>query len=181
VRVDPERLRAAGLGVPDVVRALQAQNLAAPVGRLEQRYREQTIRLLGRLDTPEQFAQVVVAERGGAPIRLGQVAAVLDGRRGAAHRGALRRPRGGGHRHPQGQGPLHHRGGRGGARPGGRAAQGAAADVELKVVVNSGERVAQAVFNVEEALLLGALLTVLVVFLFLNSWRSTVITGLALP
>ena len=35
--------------------------------------------------------------------------------------------------------------------------------------------------NVEEALIEGALLTVLVVFLFLNSWRSTVITGLALP
>ena len=35
--------------------------------------------------------------------------------------------------------------------------------------------------NVEEALLEGAMLTVLVVFLFLNSWRSTVITGLALP
>jgi HAE1 family hydrophobic/amphiphilic exporter-1 len=37
------------------------------------------------------------------------------------------------------------------------------------------------VTNVEEALLIGALLTVLVVFVFLNSWRSTVITGLALP
>ena len=35
--------------------------------------------------------------------------------------------------------------------------------------------------NVEEALIEGAVLTVLVVFLFLNSWRSTVITGLALP
>ena len=46
---------------------------------------------------------------------------------------------------------------------------------------NSGVRVDHAVSNVEEALLLGALLTVLVVFLFLNSWRSTVITGVALP
>ena len=46
---------------------------------------------------------------------------------------------------------------------------------------DSGERVDHAVSNVEEALLLGAALTVLVVFLFLNSWRSTVITGVALP
>ncbi len=46
---------------------------------------------------------------------------------------------------------------------------------------DSGERVDHAVSNVEEALLLGAGLTVLVVFLFLNSWRSTVITGVALP
>ena len=49
------------------------------------------------------------------------------------------------------------------------------------MVRNSGERVENSVANVEETLLVGALLTVLVVFLFLNSWRSTVITGLALP
>src|SRR5581483_9944714 len=45
----------------------------------------------------------------------------------------------------------------------------------------SGTRVEHAVSNVEEALFLGAILTVLVVYLFLNSWRSTVITGVALP
>ncbi len=53
--------------------------------------------------------------------------------------------------------------------------------VKLSVVRDAGERVHQSVRNVEEALIEGALLTVLVVFLFLNSWRSTVITGLALP
>src|SRR5262249_21253892 len=52
---------------------------------------------------------------------------------------------------------------------------------KIDVVKNSGKRVDHAVRNVQEALIEGALLTVLVVFLFLNSWRSTVITGLALP
>src|SRR5881275_389978 len=51
----------------------------------------------------------------------------------------------------------------------------------IELVRDSGVRVTKAVLNVEEALIEGALLTVLVVFLFLNSWRSTVITGLALP
>ena len=46
---------------------------------------------------------------------------------------------------------------------------------------DAGVRVRNSVRNVEETLVEGALLTVLVVFLFLNSWRSTVITGLALP
>ena len=55
------------------------------------------------------------------------------------------------------------------------------ANVKLDVVRDAGARVDASVGNVEEALLLGAMLTVLVVFLFLNSWRSTVITGLALP
>jgi HAE1 family hydrophobic/amphiphilic exporter-1 len=48
-------------------------------------------------------------------------------------------------------------------------------------VRDAGVRVRNSVRNVEETLVEGALLTVLVVFLFLNSWRSTVITGLALP
>jgi HAE1 family hydrophobic/amphiphilic exporter-1 len=52
---------------------------------------------------------------------------------------------------------------------------------KIDLVKDSGVRVDHAVANVEEALFLGAVLTVLVVFLFLNSWRSTVITGLALP
>ena len=51
----------------------------------------------------------------------------------------------------------------------------------LRVVRDAGVRVANSVASVEEALIEGAALTVLVVFLFLNSWRSTVITGLALP
>ena len=55
------------------------------------------------------------------------------------------------------------------------------AGVKLEIVQDAGERVSRAVANVQEALIEGALLTVLVVFLFLNSWRSTVITGLALP
>src|SRR5687768_17962615 len=49
--------------------------------------------------------------------------------------------------------------------------------VTLQVVRDAGPRVATAVENVQWALIEGALLTVLVVFLFLNSWRSTVITG----
>src|SRR5204862_2098137 len=51
----------------------------------------------------------------------------------------------------------------------------------VEAVRDAGTRVRRSVRNVEETLMQGALLTVLVVFLFLNSWRSTVITGLALP
>ena len=51
----------------------------------------------------------------------------------------------------------------------------------IEMVRDAGVRVRNSVRNVEETLIEGALLTVLVVFLFLNSWRSTVITGLALP
>ncbi|MGC4120759.1 MAG: efflux RND transporter permease subunit [Myxococcales bacterium] len=181
VQVDPEKLRAAGLGVPDIVSALQAQNLAAPVGRLDQPFTEQTIRLLGRLDTPEQFAQVVVAERGGAPIRLGQVAHPLDGTEEARTAALFDGREAVGIDLLKSKGHSTTTVAQEVLRRTDALRKTLPPGVELKVVVNAGERVAHAVSNVEEALLLGALLTVLVVFLFLNSWRSTVITGLALP
>jgi len=79
VELRPEALQQAGIGIGQVVNALQAQNLAAPVGRINGSLDEKTIRLRGRLDGPEDFLQLVVAERNGQVIRLGQVANVRDG------------------------------------------------------------------------------------------------------
>ena len=79
VFVRPQALQASGLSISQVVQALQAQNLAAPVGRLDEPLEETTIRLKGRLETTEDFARVVIAERGGRLIRLGEVANVVDG------------------------------------------------------------------------------------------------------
>ncbi|MGZ5433102.1 MAG: efflux RND transporter permease subunit, partial [Thermoanaerobaculia bacterium] len=55
------------------------------------------------------------------------------------------------------------------------------ADAKLQVVQNAGMRVQASVNSVSSSLVEGLILTVLTVFVFLNSWRSTVITGLALP
>jgi HAE1 family hydrophobic/amphiphilic exporter-1 len=79
VRLRPEDLQASGLGVTDVVQALAQQNLAAPVGSLNADAQERAIRLKGRLDDAQDFERLVVAERGGKVVRLGQVANVLDG------------------------------------------------------------------------------------------------------
>ena len=79
VQLRPADLQAAGVSVAEVVQALESQNLAAPVGRLNGALDERAIRLKGRLDTPEDFEQLVVAERNGEVIRLGQVADALDG------------------------------------------------------------------------------------------------------
>src|SRR5512146_3405628 len=79
VRLRPEDLQASGLGVTDVVQALAQQNLAAPVGSLNADAQERAIRLKGRLDDAQDFERLVVAERGGQVVRLGQVANVLDG------------------------------------------------------------------------------------------------------
>ncbi|MBV9879533.1 MAG: efflux RND transporter permease subunit [Gemmatirosa sp.] len=181
VLLKPDALQANGVSVAQVVQALQLQNLAAPVGRLEGALDERSIRLKGRFVQPEEFANLVVATRNGTLIRLGQVADVKDG---------TEEPR-----------SLSVYNGREAVGIDIKKSKGYSttdvsdrirvrveeiqkrlpAGTKLELVKDSGVRVDHAVKNVEEALIEGALLTVLVVFLFLNSWRSTVITGLALP
>jgi HAE1 family hydrophobic/amphiphilic exporter-1 len=181
VELRPEAMAAAGVSAGDIVAALQAQNLAAPVGRVNTELREESIRLAGRLDTPEQFEQLAVVTRNGEVVRLGQVAAVKDGAeeqrtlalfdgREAVGLEVLKTK---GYSTTSVADDVKARAGRLEPRlPGG---------AKLSVVQDSGERVRNSVRNVQATLAEGALLTVLVVFLFLNSWRSTVITGLALP
>jgi len=181
VNLDPQRLQSAGVSVPQVVAALQQGNLAVPVGRVNSALDERTIRLQGRLNSPADFMQLVVAEKNGRVVRLGDVATAADGteeqRTVALYNGKdavgieIKKTKG-------------------------YSTTAVAAaifkkveqlrptlpkNVQFDVVKNKGTRVENSVDNVQSALIEGALLTVLVVFLFLNSWRSTVITGLALP
>ncbi len=181
IQLRPQALQAAGVSVSQVVQALQAQNLAAPVGRVNGALDERTIRLQGRLDGPADFMNLVVAERNGKVVRLGEVADAIDGteeqRTLALYNG----------KEAVGINLTKSKGYSTTAVSANIRARMAAiekslpAGVKMTVVQDSGIRVANSVRNVEEALLEGAMLTVLVVFIFLNSWRSTVITGLALP
>ncbi|HEX8718971.1 MAG TPA: efflux RND transporter permease subunit [Gemmatimonadaceae bacterium] len=181
VQVRPADLQANGVSVADVVQAVGQQNLAAPVGRLNGPLEEQAIRLKGRLDDAQDFANLVVAQRNGQVIRLGQVADVFDGteeaRTGAIFNGkdavGIDIKKSKGYSTTRVSADILERVA--------TIEKTLPAGVKLEVVQDAGERVSHAVTNVEEALIEGALLTVLVVFMFLNSWRSTVITGLALP
>jgi HAE1 family hydrophobic/amphiphilic exporter-1 len=181
VALKPAALQASGIGIAQVVSALQAQNLAAPVGRLTGDLEERTIRLEGRLGDAADFERLVITGQGGRIIRLGDVADVHVGaeeqRSAAVFNGE----------EAVGIDVVKSKG----------FSTTAVADavreqlaeirrqlpegVSLDVVRDAGVRVERSVDNVQEALVEGAALTVVVVFLFLNSWRSTVITGLALP
>ncbi|MEO8217733.1 MAG: efflux RND transporter permease subunit [Acidobacteriota bacterium] len=181
INVRPKDLASMGVNVTDVVQAVQTQNISTPVGRITGPFQENSIRFLGRIEDPRDFSKIIVSTRGGSLVRLGDVADVVDGTA-----------------EPRSAAMLN------GAASVGidvtktstvsttRVADQVLAKiaeirktvppgVRVDVIRNSGDRVRQSVRNVEEALVEGALLTVLVVFLFLNSWRSTVITGLALP
>jgi hydrophobic/amphiphilic exporter-1 (mainly G- bacteria), HAE1 family len=181
VDLRPRDLAAANVSVGEVVNALNTENLAAPVGSVAGTLTERTIRLNGRLQSPEDFLQLVVAQRGTQTVRLGQIADVKDtameARSLALYDG---RPSIG----------IDITKAKGVSTT--RVADAIKAKlpeirrtlppaVDLTVAQDAGVRVLESVRSVEEMLVEGALLTVLVVFVFLNSWRSTVITGLALP
>jgi HAE1 family hydrophobic/amphiphilic exporter-1 len=181
VNLRPADLQAAGVSVAEVVQAVQSQNLAAPVGRIEGRLSEQSIRLRGRIETPEQFEQLVVSSRGGGLIRLGQVADVTDGTADQRSLALYNGEPAIGIDITKSKGASTTTVADAILRSVDKLQPTLPQGVEIEVVRNAGERVRDSVRNVEEALVEGAILTILVVFLFLNSWRSTVITGLALP
>jgi HAE1 family hydrophobic/amphiphilic exporter-1 len=181
VEIRPRDLQAAGVSVGQLVVALQSQNLASPVGRLEGQMDERTIRLKGRLDSPADFKQLVVSQSQGRVVRLGDLADVRD---------STEEPRSSATYNDEEAVGINI------LKSTGFSTTAVAdvirrqvieiqrtlpAGVTLRIVQDAGVRVENSVIGVEEALVEGAALTVAVVFLFLNSWRSTVITGLALP
>ena len=181
VELRPQALQASGVSVAQVVQALGAQNLAAPVGRLSGDLDERTIRLRGRLDNPSDFAQIVIAESQGRVVRLGDVATVQDGTEEARSAAFYNTEKAVGIDVVKSKGFSTTAVADDVRRAVAQIQSRLPGGVTLRIVRDAGVRVADSVRNVQEALVEGAVLTVLVVFLFLNSWRSTVITGLALP
>lgn len=182
VVVDPERLRVMDLGVGDVARALEAANRNVSAGFSIERGTEYVVQGFGRVEHLDDLDQVVVAHRGGAPVRIADLAAVQLG-----------------------QGPVRGLGSVNGERAVimGVQKQPMANTLELQerldevyadlahelpdgMTLNSdlfrqADFIATAVRNVEHALRDGALLVVLVMVLFLANVRASVITLTAIP
>ena len=176
-----QKLREFEVSVTEVVAALRAQNATAPVGKVRGELEDQSIRLVGRIASPAEFGQIVIKRRGNELIRLAQVATVQDGfaelssasvRSGNPNVGlSITRTR--------------------------DASTVSVADAirkavtevnktlpagsKLELTQDGGESARNSLNNVIHALVFGAGLTVFVVYLFLNSWRSTLITALSLP
>src|SRR5205814_5639792 len=79
VWLDADRLRAYNVTVNDVARALQAQNIEVPGGRVDQGPQSLTLRTRGRVQSVAAFNEIVIREKDGHPIRVGDVARVEDG------------------------------------------------------------------------------------------------------
>jgi hydrophobe/amphiphile efflux-1 (HAE1) family protein len=181
VRVDPARLTGFGLTVDQVVQALRNANVSVPVGTIYNSTVESIVRVDGRMLNPADFNKIIVARKNGAPILLSQVATAVDAE---AERMSITRING-----QPAVGVAVYKAQDANIVEVGRLLKIAAEDIrkqlppgaELKLLWAMSDFVENSVNNVKHTIVEGALLTVLIVFLFLGSWRSTVITGLTLP
>ncbi|WP_019559277.1 efflux RND transporter permease subunit [Caldimonas manganoxidans] len=180
----PQAMEALGVTVDQVLNAVRTDNRDLPAGALRSRESERVVQITARIQRPEDFARIIVARRGpggSVPVTLGQVADIVDGPQEletlALYNGqrtlALTVLK------AQGENTIEVVDGlnRVVDELRGELPQGMA----LEVVTDSSRPIRVAVKNVRQTLIEGAVLTVAIVFLFLNSWRSTVITGLTLP
>ena len=181
VLLHAQKLREVNLSVTEVVNALRTQNATAPVGKIRGSLENQSIRLLGRIETPAEFNQIVIKRSGNDLIRLGQVATVTDGfadlnslsvRNGQPNVGlAITRSRDASTVSVANQ------------------IRSLVADInkslpegtQIDITQDGGIEAQNSLNNVVHALVFGAGLTIFVVYFFLNSWRSTLITALSLP
>jgi HAE1 family hydrophobic/amphiphilic exporter-1 len=181
VELIPAQLEALGVTPEQVVAALRRENMDVPAGRVERGRGEQSVRVRGKVRDPQEFAGVTVAVRGGTAVRLGQVARIEDTQQEERSYAAVsgRRSVGIEIRRVSKANVVD-------------VADGVAAvvaelerelpqGVRIQVVRDDSRWTRSSLEDVEITIVLGALLTVFIVYLFLNSWRSTVITGLTLP
>src|SRR5690554_931516 len=183
IQIDPDRLTAFNISPDAVIQALRAANRDLSAGSITQDSIVQSIQVLGRLDNEDDFYDVTVGNQGGQPVTVRDVATIVDGTGDASSLAILNGERAIAIDVLKTQG----------ANTVGVAQQIRAtiADlmanelpegaVKIQVVVDNAQPVEDSFHAVQNMLIEGALLAVAIVFLFLNSWRSTIITGLTLP
>ena len=181
VQLDPAAMRAYGISPAQVGAALQRENQEVPAGRVQRGETEQLVRITGRVREPRAFADVVVAVRNGVPVRVGDLATVVDGseeRRGGAEISgtpavSVEILKVSGANTVQVTDSVYH--------VLGLLERQVPQDIKLTVIREDAERIKESLHDVQLSIVLGAILTIAIIYLFLNSWRSTVITGLTLP
>jgi hydrophobic/amphiphilic exporter-1 (mainly G- bacteria), HAE1 family len=181
VQVDPDALAAREIGLDEIRDAIADTNSNAPLGTLMSQRRMLTIEATGQLERAVDYRQLIVTYRNGAPVRLGEIARVLDGvenERIASWLDGTRSILLAVQRQPDAntvevvdrvRAML----------PQFRAQLPASIDVQ---VLNDRSRSIRAsVAEVQFTLLIAAALVILVIFLFLRRLSATIIPALALP
>jgi HAE1 family hydrophobic/amphiphilic exporter-1 len=197
VWVDADRLAAYGIPITDVRAAIVRQNADVPGGAVDSGRRELTLRTMGRINDPSSFNDLVIKTVGGAPVRIRDIGFTEDG---AKEQGSLSRltdlTAAGDDPQKRAQIPgipsvtIEVRRQTGAntmaviedvKRNMTRVQAQLPPDVGLEVVRDQSRYITNALHEINVHLILGSILACLVVLLFMRSWRSTIIAGIAIP
>ncbi len=181
IDLDPQRLRAYQITPAEVSAALQRSNADVPVGLLGGVKQDTLIRVEGRVRDPKAFADVVVVTRGSLVVRLGDLGTLVEREQEPTSYARV-----------DGQPAISFQvykqqdanivtTGEGVKTATEELRKSLPPGVELRLVYADSDWVRDSLAGVKRTLIEGALLTIAIVFLFLHSWRSTIITGLTLP
>src|SRR5512140_3596511 len=181
VDIDQARLEAIGMGVDEVIAGIRSENVNTPLGRLTRNGSEFPLRVSGKPAEVSRFPSMVIGHRNGRAVLLGEVADVVDGieepRSLALVNGV-----------PAVALDLQKQSGANTVSVVERVKKEIARlqpelppGTRIEIVRDASIMIRDSVEDVQMTLILGGILTVFIVFCFLNSWRSTVITGLTLP
>jgi HAE1 family hydrophobic/amphiphilic exporter-1 len=184
-QIDPRALASRGITLNEVQDALSAHNVNLPTGILDGNHQAMTVVATGQLANTSDFTDIVVAYRNGAPVRLGEIARVIDSVQdvrvaswyytdGAGSRAVVLAVQ----RQP-GTNTVEVVSRVRALLPAFR--QQLPASVRLDILFDRSATVHESVNDVQFTLLLSILLVVLVIFLFLRSLTATIIPGLAIP
>ena len=181
VYLNPQAMESLGVTADQVVNAVRNENQDLPIGSIRSLSEERVVKIDARMKRPEDFGKIIVARKGGTAVTVDQVARIADGAQEidslALYNGqrtlllTVQKA--------QDENTIQVVDGLNKAIVEMKAVL--PPGLKLELVTDSSRPIRVGVENVRRTLIEGALLTVLIVFLFLNSWRSTVITGLTLP
>jgi HAE1 family hydrophobic/amphiphilic exporter-1 len=181
ILLDADRLRAYNLTVTDVSRALQTQNAEIPGGRVEQGATAMTLRTRGRVDSVQEFGDIVVRKRDDHQVLLRDVATVEDGMAEPETTANL-------NGEPGVLLTIRRQSGTNTVQVVDAVKERLAevtplapAGYEIRVVRDLSEFIKASIRSVEEHLVLGSILAAAVVLVFLWNWRSTIIAAIAIP
>jgi HAE1 family hydrophobic/amphiphilic exporter-1 len=181
IRLDADRLRANNVTVTDVARALTAQNAEIPGGRMDQGPTSVTLRTRGRVQSVQEFNDIVIKESQGHPVKIADIAQVEDGMAdldtvanvdGASTVLLNIRRQSGTNTVEVVNGIKEQLKATVKALPPG---------YQLRIVRDGAEFIEASIRNVEEHLVVGSILAAFVVLLFLTNLRSTFISAIAIP
>jgi hydrophobic/amphiphilic exporter-1 (mainly G- bacteria), HAE1 family len=181
ISIRPEELQSLHVGIDEVMRAIQATNANLPAGAISRGTVERMVRIEGMMKSARDFNNIIVARRANGPVYLSQVATVIDGQQEELSISRVNGVRAVSLQIGKVQDANTVQVGEGVKKAIEEMKKTLPPDIQFTMLQDQAKEVKSQLDNVKETILEGAILTMVIVFFFLHSWRSTIITGLTLP